>query len=689
MYREISIQYLKGVGPSWRKKLIKLGIYTLGDLLYYFPFRYHDKRKVSLIRELEENREALIEGKVLVRNLRYPKKKTPFTRLGIFEALVSDGKDKILCVWFNQPYLKNVIKVKDKLWIFGKVRRYKNRLCFICPEFERAEDSLNLGRIVGVYRVKEGMSQRRLRRIIFENLKRYAHLIEEPLPFYIRERFNLPNINKSLWQIHFPSDLEEIEVSRKRFIFEELFFSQILIFLRKAKRRLRKGVAFSLKQSVIDRIKQKLGFQLTVSQKETLSHLFEDMKKDYPMCRLIQGDVGCGKTAVALFAIGVCISNGYQAAFCVPTEVLAYQHFLTISNIFKDLGYKAEILVSSLPGRKKGEIIKKLRKGEINIVVGTHALLEEEVKFKNLGLVVIDEQHKFGVAQRVLLSKKGNNPDCLVMSATPIPRSLALSLYGDLDLSIIKERPPGRKEPTTFTVSEKDREKVYSFVREKLKEGRQAFFVFSVIEESEDEDIFSLERMYERIKNEFSSFKVEALHGRIKSEEKERIIKEYAEGRIDVLVATSVVEVGLNVENATVMVVENPEKFGLAQLHQLRGRIQRATFDSYFILILRENLSENAKKRIKILENTNDGFKIAEEDLALRGPGEFFGLRQTGFSKSYLANPLKEMELLKEARKIAYEVIRKDPFLKNSCHRPIKEHLNFWLSFFQRDSEGS
>ncbi|RKY40631.1 MAG: DNA helicase RecG [Candidatus Omnitrophota bacterium] len=689
MCREISLQYLKGVGPSWKKKLIKLGIHTLGDLFYYFPFRYQDKRKVSSIKELEENKEALIEGKVLVRNLRYPKRRTPFTRLGIFEALVSDGKDRILCIWFNQSYLKNVIKAKDKLWIFGKVRRYRNRLCFICPEFEKAEGSFTLGRIVGVYRVKEGMSQRRLRRIIFENLRKYAHLIEEPIPFYIRERLNLPNINKSLWQIHFPSDSGEIEISRKRFIFEELFFSQILIFLRKTKRRLKKGVTFKVKQPVIDRIKQRLGFQLTTSQKETLFQVLEDMKKDYPMCRLIQGDVGCGKTAVALFAIGVCVSNGYQAVFCVPTEVLAHQHFITVSNIFKDLKYKVEILVSSLPVRKKREIIKELREGKINVVVGTHALLEEEVKFKNLGLVVIDEQHKFGVAQRVLLSKKGNNPDCLVMSATPIPRSLALSLYGDLDLSIIKEKPPGRKEPTTFTVNEKDREKVYSFVKRKLKEGRQAFFVFSVIEESEDEEILSLERMYERIKEEFSSFKVEMLHGRIKSEEKERIIKEYAKGRIDILVATTVVEVGLNVENATVMVIENPEKFGLAQLHQLRGRIQRATFDSYFILILRENLSENAKKRIKILEKTNDGFKIAEEDLALRGPGEFFGLRQAGFSKSYLANPLKEVELLKEARKMAYEVIRKDPLLKNSCHRPIKKHLNFWLSFFQKDNESS
>jgi len=679
MYKNIPALYLKGVGEILKDKLAKLKIYTLRDLFYYFPFRYEDRSKISSIKELEEDKEALIEAEVLVRNFRLSRKKS-FVKSGIFEVIVSDGKDHILCVWFNQPYLKNMIKVKDKLKIFGRVKRYKNQLCFICPEFEKkGEESPNFGKIVGIYHLTEGITQKRMRRIIFENLKKYAHLIEDSLPFYIRQKLNLPNINKSLWQIHFPSDFEEAEITRRRFIFEELFFSQILVYLRKAKRKLKRGIAFKIDKNFIEKINEKLGFKLTDSQKEALSQILKDMAKPVPMCRLLQGDVGSGKTAVALFSLGVCVKNGYQALFCVPTEVLAFQHFFNISKIFSDFGFKVKILVSSLGKKEKLVVIKDLAEGKIDIIVGTHALLEEEVKFKNLGLVIIDEQHKFGVAQRILLSKKGNNPDCLVMSATPIPRSLALSLYGDLDLSLIKEKPPLRKDPVTLVIKENQKSWVYNFVKERLNEGRQAFFVFSLIEDSEFSDLLSLEKTYEKIKDSFSEFKVEKLHGRMKKDEKEKIIKEFINKKIQVLVTTTVVEVGLDIENATVMVVENPEKFGLAQLHQLRGRIQRSQYPSYFILILRENISENAKKRIEILKNTNDGFKIAEEDLILRGPGDFFGLRQSGMPKLRVAHPLKDLETLREARKIAYEVIRDDPRLLKPYNKVIKKHIDFWL----------
>ncbi len=679
---DLEIRKLRGIGLHLSQKLQRLKIMTLRELFYYFPLRYEDRRKISSIGELKEDDIALIKGKVLARNLK-PLRGSRFClyKKGIFEAIVSDGKNNILCTWFNQPYLKNVIKVGDQLLIFGKVKRYKGKLHFICPEYEKIDctDSFNMGRIVGVYALTQGITQKMMRKIIFQNLKKYAKDIEDPLPFYIRDEKKLPNIHRSLYGMHFPSTFEEADISRQRFIFEELFFSQILVYLRKAKRVLKKGITFKIDSSFIQEIKNRLSFQLTLSQENVISEIFTDMQKPHPMHRLLQGDVGSGKTIVAIFAMGVCVNNGYQASLMVPTEVLAYQHYHTIRNILFPFGYRVEILTSLVSKKSRTKILKDLKEGRIDILVGTHSLLVEDVVFKRLGLVVIDEQHKFGVAQRVLLPKKGENPDCLVMSATPIPRTLALSLYGDLDISVIKEKPKGRKQPDTILVEEKKRGWVYNFIRERVKEGRQVYIVYPLIEGSEEEDFLSLTYMYEILKKEFSQFRLGMLHGRLKKIEKEKVIEEFLQNKINILVTTTVIEVGINIENANTMIVENPERFGLAQLHQLRGRIQRAHYKPYFILIVKENVSENAKRRFQILKETNDGFRIAEEDLKLRGPGDFFGFRQSGFPQLRIANPIRDMEILKEARLYAYRTIKEDPHLLKPYHRVIREHLCFWF----------
>lgn len=682
-YNTQSLRYLKGVGPKKEKVFNNLGIYTLCDLLYYFPFRYEDRSNFKRIGELKEEEFVVVKAKVLARNLR----KIPYfvktTRIrSIFEVVLADESARIECVWFNQAYLADTIKVGNELIIYGKPRRNGAKLQFVCPEYEhieKGEDSLNLGKIVGIYHTTPAFTQRFLRRIIFSALDIFKQEMVDPLPFDIRKERNLPNIVKSLGEIHFPTSFSEAELARERFIFEELFFSQILVYLRKAKHRLQQGPAFRVREEFLKKLRENLNLTLTASQEEAFSQIIRDFNKPYPMHRLLQGEVGCGKTVVSAFALGVCVDSGFQAAFMVPTEVLAYQHKETLERIFNGFDYQIEILVSSLDKKNIERIYKGLKEGGIDIVIGTHALIQREVGFSHLGLVVIDEQHKFGVAQRALLPKKGLNPHYLVMSATPIPRSLALSLYGDLDLSIIRELPPGRIQPKTIMVKEDKRGWVYEFLESKLKEGRQAYIIYPVIEESEDEDLKSLEIMYEEVKQVFSSFGVGMFHGRLKAEKKLTLIKAFQEKKIAILVSTTVVGVGINIENATVMVVENPERFGLAQLHQLRGRIQRSTYEPFFILISKDENPETVTKRLEIISTISDGFKIAEEDLLLRGPGDFFGHLQHGLPDLKIANPLRDLELLKQARLFAYRVIKNDPHLEKPEHRSIQEHLDLWF----------
>ncbi len=687
MKRE-DIRYLKGIGPKRQKLLNRLGIYTVKDLLYYFPSRYEDRRNIRKIKELRENDVALVVAKVLARNLRPLKFRAPFRggiKNTIFEVAVEDDTGVLMCVWFNQGYLNDYIKVGDDIVIYGKVRRYKKRLQMVSPEFDiidkNDKSSSGVGKIVSFYRLTEGVTQKMIRGVIKFSLDNFARKIEDPLPYHIRESSNLPNIYYSLRNIHFPDSLDSVAISRRRFIFEELFFSQVLVYLRKAQYRLKRSIPFIDKDGFIPQFKKSLPFLLTSSQEQVIKEIVDDLTKPYPMHRLLQGDVGSGKTVVASFAIALAVINNCQVAFMVPTEVLVHQHVTTLRELFRGFGFRIKSLTSSLTRREKEKVYSDLSNSQIDIVVGTHALIEEEVGFSRLGLVVIDEQHKFGVAQRALLPKKAKDyiPHCLVMSATPIPRSLALSLYGDLDFSVIKELPPGRKQPKTIWVEEDKREWVYNFLREKLNEGRQAYIVYPVIDEANTSDLRSLTEMYEVTEKRLSGFKVGVFHGRMKSGEKKKVICEFRENKINVLISTTVIEVGVNIENATVMVVENPERFGLAQLHQLRGRIRRSVYEPYFILISKPNIGDNARRRLKIITKTTDGFKISEEDLKLRGPGDFFGSLQWGFPQLRIASPMKDLALLREARRVAYDLIKRDPFLREPYNRCIREHIDFWL----------
>jgi len=682
----IPLRYIKGVGPARENILNKAGVHTLKDLFYYFPFRYEDRRNIKKIKEVTVGEFCLVKGLVFSKKL----KRMPYFLQNkrvrnIFEVILDDTTGKIRCSWFNQGYLDEKIKIGDELIAYGKARLYKDGLQLVSPGYAFSkEQSLDVGRIVGIYSLPYTFSQKFMHKIIFNTLKESTDY-PDPLPFYIRKEKDLLNIAKSLEEIHFPTSWEAAKAAHERFIFEELFFSQIQVYLRKARRVFQQGVKFEQAKRAAIQIRKNLTFQLTSSQEEALSEIENDLKKSYPMYRLLQGDVGCGKTIVAAFAIGICVSSNWQAALMVPTEVLAYQHGQTLKRLFKEVDFFSQdnldeeirVITSSLTKKELDKVHRDLLSGKIKLAIGTHALIQKEVEFKKLGLVVIDEQHRFGVAQRSLLPKKGKvTPHYLVMSATPIPRSLALSLYGDLDLLMIKEMPKGRLSPEVIWVKEKERKWVYDFIEARIKEGRQVYIVYPVIDETLDEELNSLKVMHKKIKERFSNYSVGMFHGQMKSEEKFKIIEKFRENKINILVSTTVIEAGVNIENATTMVVENPERFGLAQLHQLRGRIQRSSHKPHFILMTKDNLSLKAVERLNIIYRENSGFKIAEEDLKLRGPGDFFGNLQHGLPDLKIANPLKDLEILKQARLLAYKVIKKDPHLKEAQHRCIREYLD-------------
>ncbi len=695
---ETPLRYLKGIGPRREVLFNNLGVRSVKDLLYYFPFRYQDRRKFKKIEDLEVGEFSAIKGKVRTANLKkfpyflrpkkvYPSKPRRSRVKSVFEAILEDETGSIHCTWFNQAYLSEIIKAGAGLVIYGKLRVGSGGRQIIAPEYaiEEGDDSLGIGKIIGIYKLPSEFTQKFMRKAVFSALRSHLPKYSDPLPYYIRRKKNIPNIAKSLEEMHLPTSWEEAEEARERFIFEELFLSQILVYLRKAKRVFQQGAKFKILKSTIKKIRKNFSFKLTSSQEESLIQILDDLEKPHPMHRILQGDVGCGKTAIATFAIGICADCGFQAALMVPTEVLAFQHKETLEKSLKGLkllskGDSSEtikVIASSLSKREIEDIYKGLESGKIKVIVGTHSLVQEGVKFKKLGLVIIDEQHRFGVAQRALLPKKGKiAPHCLVMSATPIPRSLALSLYGDLDSSVINQMPEGRIVPKTRRVKEGGRAEAYDFLRKILSEGRQVYIIYPVIEESLNEGLKSLKIMYKTIVEEFPEFKAKMFHGRMKSKEKIKAIKAFRDRRADILVSTTVVEVGLNIENATTMLVENPERFGLAQLHQLRGRIQRSQYQPYFILISRDNLTPEASRRLEIISKEASGFKIAEEDLKLRGPGDFFGNLQHGLPDLKVANPIEDLEILKEARLSAYGVIKKDPHLSQPRHRCLREYID-------------
>jgi ATP-dependent DNA helicase RecG len=666
---DFQIQYIKGVGPQRARLLSRLGIKTFKDALYYLPYRYEDRSNIRKISDLRYGNVETISGKVISAEvIRLPGK-----NLKIFELIINDGSGLLKGKWFNQPFMKKNFKIGQKVLLCGAVKRDHYRgIGFEMdnPEYEIISDDdslIHMNRIVPIYRVTSGLSVRQIRSIMFNIINTYINDVRDTIPAEVLRRNSLPDLSESLLQIHFPSDNVDIELLNrgvsdfhKRLSFDELFMLELGLAVMKRGNELEKGIAFNPDGAFMKRLIEMLPFRLTRSQERAFSDILRDMKIPYTMNRLLQGDVGCGKTVVALMAMLTAAECGYQSALMAPTEILAEQHYINIHRMIEDLGLKICLLI----GSKKDRPLSKITSGEINIVVGTHALIQEGVTFKNLGLVVIDEQHRFGVVQRALLRKKAANPDVLVMTATPIPRTLALTLYGDLNYSIIDELPPDRRPVTTLLFDSKQKDYIYRLIREEVKKGRQVYVVYPIIEESEKTDLRSAIIGKNAFEKFFPEFKVGLLHGRMKAQEREEIMASFKNGDIDILVSTTVIEVGVDVPNATLMLIIHAERFGLSQLHQLRGRIGRGSHQSYCILVAYEPYGEEARRRLDIMVKSNDGFRIAEEDLNIRGPGEFFGTRQSGMPDLRIANIVRDAKLLEASRREAFSLIDRDPDLK-------------------------
>ena len=671
---ESKIQYLKGIGPQRAKLFNKIGIKTIEDIFYHFPRRYQDRSSFVSVCELKEGMRQSVRAQVLAGAERNSWRRRGFN---ILEVAVMDSTGKVSCIWFNQPYLKNYFKPGQEVIFFGRVERYSGRLQMNSPEFEIISDDetelLDTGKIIPIYTLPEGLTQRHFRKILNKCLEEYLPQVVDVLPYNIRTKKNLLNLAKSLGSIHFPEDLAQSEQAYHRLAFEEFFLFQILVSLKKLKRKQRRGLPHKVKGDLSGELFKSLPFELTKAQCRVIEEIKKDMASDLPMSRLLQGDVGSGKTIVALIASVFAIQGGYQVAFMVPTELLAAQHFQKCVEFLK---HKVEIglLTGSLTVSKKEKIYDQIKQGSLQLVIGTHSLLQEKVRFKGLGLVVIDEQHKFGVAQRAVLPKSGN-PDVLIMTATPIPRTLAITLYGDLDISVIDELPPSRKPVKTQIFAKDQIKDVWRIVEEEIKQTRQAYIIYPIIEESYALDLRAANQMYKVLKNQvFPDVKVGLIHGQLKSQEQNEIMTEFKNGNIDILVATTVLEIGIDVPNATLMVIEHAERFGLSQLHQLRGRIGRGPHESRCILVSHP-VTDESRMRIKAMLHNSDGFHIAEEDLKIRGPGEFFGKRQHGLSELRIANPVTQLQLLQEARKEASELVDKDSKLESRQNVVLRRKL--------------
>lgn len=663
------IRYLKGIGPKRAKLLNRLGISSVEDLLYYFPRRYEDRTNLAKISNVRLGEYQAVKGKIL----RVSEHSSFHSRLNLFEVIVGDETGQLSCVWFNQHYLKQYLSADKEIVLYGKLGVYNNNLQMQSPEYEIIDedtnDNLNYGRIVPLYSLTENLSQRMFRKIVKFCLNEYLPKVSDILPYDIRSRRKLLNIASSILNMHFPQNSESQEAAYKRILFEECFLLQLMFGLRRWQTEKINGIEHKPDGNFLSEFEKGLPFELTSSQKKVMAEIKADMISPKPMHRLLQGDVGSGKTIVALYASMIAVSSGHQVAFMAPTEILATQHYESIksqviSHKLKGKPIKAALLTSSATKKEKEKVYRGSKDGNIDIVIGTHSLIEESLEFENLSLVVIDEQHKFGVHQRLSIFTKGANPDCLIMTATPIPRTLAMSLYADLDISTITELPKNRFPVKTYLVDENKREWVYDFVRGALKEGRQAYIVYSIIDESKVVDLKAAAIMYEELKrNVFADFKVGLVHGRLKQKERDAIMQAFKSGEIDLLVSTVVIEVGIDISNASVMVIEHAERFGLSQLHQLRGRIGRGSYESHCILI-GEPTTEGAVLRLKAIAQENDGFKIAEKDLEIRGPGEFFGVRQHGIPELRV-NPLGNLELINIAKEEARNLLLKDPLLNS------------------------
>ncbi|HTJ86260.1 MAG TPA: ATP-dependent DNA helicase RecG [Terriglobales bacterium] len=730
------VQYVKGIGPRLADILASKGIHTVDDLLHYLPFRYEDRVNPRTIAELRPGEMATVIAEVRTSGL-FRTRKMP-----IFQMTAGQGRTRLRCIWFNGAYLKDKFQPGQMVALYGRVEDNRGELELKQPQFEilgeaegeaadqKAAASLEIGRIVPIYETagQGRLTSRWFRRIIHRTLESLPAELPEGIPSAIRKRLNLIAPRQALWQVHWPDEGESLQSlmnwrtpAHIRMIFEELFFIELGLELKRREQKAQTGIAFELNDRVREAIKKILPFHPTGAQKRALKEIAGDMQKPFPMRRLLQGDVGSGKTLVAFEAAIIAIENGYQIALMAPTEILAQQHYFSARRILEPSGYRIVLLTGSLEDDRKREIRRHIAQGSAQLVIGTHALIEQKVEFAKLGLVIVDEQHRFGVLQRFKLMKKSGDaeagsdhvatsaltepalsdrtkrgsrmgsaerssatsaePDVLVMTATPIPRTLALTLYGDLDLSTLDEMPPGRTPIVTRRVGDERADEVWHFVRKQVTAGHQAYVVYPVIEENEDNELKAAMKMYgELSKKVFPDLNVAVLHGRMDSDLKEQVMRLFQQGKIQILVSTTVIEVGVDVPNAAVMVIEHAERFGLAQLHQLRGRIGRGAAKSFCILMTGGKVSEEAERRLDEMVRTNDGFKIAELDLEMRGPGEFFGTRQAGLPSFQVASLIRDRDLLELAKKEAAATLAgpNTEISQNEIDRALKQMRTKW-----------
>jgi len=661
------ISVLPGIGPRHLVTLARLNINVLRDMLYYFPRRYDDYSKLKSINHLKYGEELTVIAtvqSVRTRNLHSQKKQ-------LVEAIVSDGSGALRVNWFNQPWVTKRLKEGSNIVLAGNIDQYLGRLIMNNPEWEPLEQQhLNTNRIVPVYPLTAGITQRWLRRSLNQVVTYWAPRVQDPMPQGLRSSVGLLDLTTALMQIHFPDTLDDLERARYRLAFDEIFLLQLGVLRQKRAWQERAGRVFEISVEWVNEQTSRLPFSLTDAQQRVFQDIRQDLNSGHPMNRLLQGDVGSGKTVIAALAISSVTHQGAQAAIMAPTSILAEQHYGNLLNLLTKRSNSHEIT----PEPEKHEIRTGLTEGKIKLVIGTHALIEEPVNFDDLQLVIVDEQHRFGVEQRAALRSKGSNPHLLVMTATPIPRSLALTVYGDLDISVMDEIPPGRPEVSTYIITPQERERAYSLIRAQIQQNHQAFIIYPLVEKSEKSAAKSAVEEHARLKEEvFQDYNIGLLHGRLKPEEKETIMADFRDGKYHILVSTTVVEVGVDIPNATVMLVEGAHRFGLAQLHQLRGRVGRGSDKSYCLLIP-ENGNALENERLRVMTDTNDGFILSERDLEQRGPGQFLGTRQSGYSELKLAN-LSDVKLISNARRNAEALFNKDPDLTQPENQLLAEAL--------------
>jgi len=671
-FKGVSVRYIKGVGPRRADLFEKIGIKTVSDLLTYLPRRYEDRRCIVDIGELKVGVVQGTIGKVLKIDIFRTK-----TGTCIVEAVLASGNRKVSAVWYNQPFMKKNFEIGQMVAIYGKVELQRH-LQISHPTFEILDNtglknSLDMGRIVPIYSLTENLKQKYLRKIIKNVLDEYLKSAVDLLPTRIRARRRLVDFKFAVENIHFPYSHDNLKKAYKRLVFEEFFVLQAAMARRRGKIK-KNGIRHKINSEQLPDFEKLFSFEFTRAQKKCISDVEQDMAKDVSMHRLLQGDVGSGKTVVAMRAAMIAASGGYQTAVMAPTEVLARQHYVTFSKIFMPLGINVRLLIGGIEKKAKENIKKSIAEGTAEIVIGTHSLFQEDVEYGKLGLIIIDEQHKFGVQQRKSLRSKCDSADLLVMTATPIPRSLSLTVFGDMDVSVLDEKPAERAPVATYVVDESKRKDVYAFIREEIKKGRQAFIVYPRIRTKDITEARAAVEMFESLKkNEFKDRRLAIIHGRLRTDEKKKVMEDFRSKKYDILIATTVIEVGVDIPNVTVMVVEHAGKYGLAQLHQLRGRIGRGRHASYCILISRAE--EISNERLSAIVETDDGFEIARKDLDIRGPGEFLGTHQSGLPELKVGDVVKDFAIMEEAREEAFTLIKEDPELNDFRNQEVKNTI--------------